>query len=117
MPSCAAASDPISPASLIPNTLKTLAPQLRASFSRLASDSGSAEQIILETLLCVRSIPCSAARFDRWSAKLGIDISTVGSSDWINASWAADGTALPAPTQFMPTPASCADRAQICPAG
>ena len=41
----------------------------------------------------------------------------MGSSDCISASCAADGTELPAPTQFMPTPASCAERAQIWPAG
>ena len=36
---------------------------------------------------------------------------------WISSSCAADGTALPAPTQLMPTPKSCALRAQIWPAG
>ena len=73
--------------------------------------------MIFVTLDWVRSMPCSAARFDRCSAKLGIEISTVGSSDWISASWAADGTELPAPTQAMPTPNICAERAQIWPAG
>jgi len=41
----------------------------------------------------------------------------VGSSDCISARCAADYTELPAPTQFIPTPASCAERAQIWPAG
>ena len=86
-------------------------------FSRLASDTGSAEQIIFLTPDCARSTPCSATRFARCNAKLGIEISTVGSSDCISARCAADYTELPAPTQFIPTPASCAERAQIWPAG
>ena len=40
----ASSSAPIMPASVMPNVSRTCAPHCRASFSRLASDSGSAEQ-------------------------------------------------------------------------
>ena len=86
---------------------------MRVSFSRFEADSGSAEQTILRTLPARRSMPSVSAKLARWMAKPGMEISTVGFRVWIRSSCARLGTALPAPTQFMPTPAWWAERAQI----
>src|SRR5271166_3609814 len=48
-PRPASSSAPIMPASVMPNVSRTWAPHWRASFSRLASDSGSAEQSSVST--------------------------------------------------------------------
>ena len=101
----------------MPNTSNTSAPQKRASFSRLAVDSVSAEQTSFLTEEAARSMPFASARLARCSAKLLMPMNTVGRNVWIKSSCAAEGYAFPAPAQIMPTPKSCALRAQTCPAG
>jgi len=91
MPSWAALSAPMRPASLMPNTSNTSAPQKRPSFSRLAADSVSAEQTSFLTEEAARSIPFASARLARCSAKLLMPMNTVGRNVWIKSSCAAEG--------------------------
>ena len=117
MPSWALPSPPIRPASDMPKTSNTSAPQSRLSFSRLASDSVSAAVMIRAMLLSRRSMPSASAMFAMCSAKLGMPTSTVGRIFSISSSCIRVGMALPAPAHSTPTPAPWAPRAQTWPAG